>query len=123
MRDAPEIARGADVDHEHDGQLAFFGEFFYESMSEPRGDVPIDRADFVAGLVFAYIFEIHPSPLEDAVVIAGKSRLHEPLGFDLEGADLLQDLRWGLVRGGHFCDKKPVEREPIPREGSAAAGP
>ena len=75
LRDAAKISRRADVHHQHDGQLALFREFFDEGSAKPRGHVPIDRANFVAGLIFAHIFEIHAAPFEDAVVIAGESGL------------------------------------------------
>ena len=92
LLDAAEISRSADVDHQHDGQLAFLGEFFHERVAEARGHVPVDRANFVARLVFAHVFEIHPAPFEDAVVIASEGRLHETLGLDLERPDFFQDL-------------------------------
>ena len=86
LRDAAEVARRADVDDQHHRQLALFREFLHEGGAEPRGHVPVDRANFVARLVFAHVFEIHPAPFEDAVVIARESRLHETLGLDLERA-------------------------------------
>ena len=92
LRDAAEISRSAHIDHEHDRELAFLGEFFHKGVAEPRRHVPIDRANFVAGLVLAHVLEIHPAPFEDAVVIAREGGLHETFGLDLERADFLQDF-------------------------------
>ncbi len=65
-----EEAGAAEVDHEHEGQFAFFDEFFDERMVHAGGDVPIDGADFVAGLIFADFLEVHALALEDAVILA-----------------------------------------------------
>src|SRR5258707_2675008 len=42
-----------------------------------RSHVPIDCSNFVARLIFAHIFEIHPAALEDAMVIAGEDGLDQ----------------------------------------------
>ena len=75
LRHAAEISRSADIDHEHDGEFAFFGEFLDEGVAEPGGHVPIDRANFVARLIFPDVFEIHPAAFEDAVVICPRKRI------------------------------------------------
>ncbi len=98
LRDAAEISRSADIDHQHDRQLAFLGEFLHEGVAETRGHVPIDRANLVARLVFADVLKIHPAPFEDAVVIAREGRLDETLGLDLEGPDFLENLGRSLSR-------------------------
>ena len=111
LRVAAEISRGAHVHHQHHSQLAFFGEFFDERRPEPRGHVPIDRANFVAGLIFAHLIEVHPASFEDAVVIAGENRLHQTLGLDFERADLLQNLRGCLFasHGLHHGTGRPAK--------------
>src|SRR5262245_24247119 len=51
-------SRAADIHDEHQGELAFLHEFLYERMIHPGGDVPIDRAHFIARLIFAHLFEV-----------------------------------------------------------------
>ena len=63
--------------------------FLTKARAQPRGHIPIDRANFVARLIFAHIFEVHPASFEDAVVIAGEGGLDETLGLDFERADFL----------------------------------
>ena len=92
LRVRAEQARAADVHHQHQRQLAFLDELLDERMVHPRGDVPVDRADLVAGLVFAHLVEVHPLALEDAVVLAGQRLAHQPVGANLDLPDLLEDL-------------------------------
>ncbi len=106
---AAEISRSAHVHHQHDRQLALLGEFLDEGGPEPRGHVPIDRADLVARLIFAHFLEVHPASFEDAVVIAGEDGLDETLGLDLERADFLQDVR-GCSRLVISSERSEVER-------------
>src|SRR5437764_15282544 len=61
---------GAGIDDEHDRQLAFLNEALDEGMPHPRGDVPVDGADVVAGLVFAHLLEGDAGTLENAVILA-----------------------------------------------------
>ena len=72
LRARAEQARAAHVHHQHQRQLAFLDELLDERMVHPRGDVPVNRAHLVAGLVFAHLVEVHPLALEDAVVLAGE---------------------------------------------------
>ena len=81
--------------------------FFTNAVPEPRRDVPIDRANFVAGLILAHVFEVHPASFENAVVIAGEGGLDQTLGFDLERADFLENLA--------LCSQPARHPERIPR--------
>ena len=92
LRIAAEISRRAHIHDEHHGELALLREFLHEGVAHARGHIPIDRADFIAGLILAHFVEVHPAPLEDAVVIARENGLHETLGLDLERADFLEDF-------------------------------
>ena len=76
--------------------------FLTNARTHPRGHIPINRANFVAGLIFAHFFEIHPASLEDAVVIAGEGGLDEALCLDFECADFFENFRWRLPRGSVF---------------------
>jgi hypothetical protein len=58
-------------------------------MIHPRGHVPIDGPDFVPGLIFPNLFEVHPLPFEDAMVLAGERFAYEPVGANLDLPDLL----------------------------------
>ncbi len=55
-------------------------------------DVPVDRPDLVAGDVFADGVELHPTPFEDAQVLAGEQVVHLSAGDDLDPPDFLQDV-------------------------------
>src|SRR5207249_8513791 len=90
---AAEIARGAHVDDQHYGELSLLRELLDVSGSHARGHVPIDRPNFVTGLVFAHVFKVHPAPFKDTMVIAGEGGFDETARFDLEGSDFLQYLR------------------------------
>ena len=58
------------VDKQHQGEFAFFDEFFHEGMIHSGGHVPIDRAHFIARLIFTDLLEIHSLAFEHAVVSA-----------------------------------------------------
>ena len=107
LRGAAEISRGAHIHDQHDGEFAFFGEFFDKRGAHPRGDVPIDRANFVAGLILAHILEVHPASFEDTVVIAGEGGLDETAGFDFESADFLR------ISAGVCVRRSSVERRSV----------
>ena len=109
---ASEISRGTYIDHEQHRQLTFLGEFLHERRPESRGHVPVDRADFIARLILADLIEVHPAAFENAVVIAGKNRLHETFGLDFERADLLQNVRGCLVSSSRAGAKRSRERTP-----------
>jgi hypothetical protein len=64
-----EQAGTAEIHDQHQGQFALLDEFFDERMVHARGDVPINGADVIAGLVFPDLVEIHALALEDAVVL------------------------------------------------------
>src|SRR5438270_133878 len=70
LRHAPEDRRGAHVDHQHHRELALFGVALHVRHARPRGDVPVDGADLVAGLVEPHFGELHAAALEDALVLA-----------------------------------------------------
>src|SRR6266403_866986 len=53
---ASKIPGGADIHNQHHRELAFFGKFFYEGVSHARCNVPINRANLIARLIFAHVF-------------------------------------------------------------------
>ena len=58
-------------------EFAFLDELLDERMVHPRGDVPVNRAHVVAGLVFAHLVEVHALALEDGMVLARERFGHE----------------------------------------------
>jgi hypothetical protein len=54
---------------------------FDKRPPHPRRDIPIDRADVVAGNVFAQLLKIHPAPFKLAVVSAHHHVVDQPPGL------------------------------------------
>ena len=89
---AAEPAGGAPVHHEQHGELALLEVALDEGRAEPGGDVPVDGADVVAGLVLAHLGELHAAAAERARVFARDDVPHEVAGGDLEPPDLARDF-------------------------------
>src|SRR4029077_2904303 len=87
-----EVARRTHVHHEQKRELAFFNELFHERPAGPRSYVPVDRAHFVAGHVFAHGIEVHSPAFEDAVVLTCERVGDEALGANLNLANLLENF-------------------------------
>src|SRR5437764_652818 len=98
---AAEISGCAHVHDQHHSQFAFFGELLNEGAAEPRRHIPVNRANLVTGLIFAYILKIHSPPLEHAMVITGERGLDQGAGFDLQSTDLPQNFFCALFLGRH----------------------
>jgi hypothetical protein len=58
----------------------------------PRGDVPVDGADVVTGLILANLGELHPAALECSVVAANDSGFEDEAGVQPDPSDLAQRL-------------------------------
>jgi len=61
-------------------------------MVHPRGDVPIDSAHFVAGLVLAHLVEIHALAFEHTMVLAGQGLAHQPISAQFDLPDFFENL-------------------------------
>ena len=61
-------------------------------MAHAGGDVPVDGADVVAGLIFADLLEGDAAALEDAVIFAAEQILDGPAGPELQAANLAKDF-------------------------------
>jgi hypothetical protein len=92
LRSASKISGSAHIHDEHYGQLAFLGEFLHKGAAHSRSDVPIDRANFVARLIFAHVFKVHSASFENAVVISGERGFDQTAGFDLQRSDFLENF-------------------------------
>jgi hypothetical protein len=75
-----------------DGQFAFLDELFDEGVIHPGGDIPVDGADIIAGLIFADLVKIHPLAFKDAMVMAGERLGDEAIGADFDLADSFEQF-------------------------------
>ena len=80
------------VGHEEHGELALLEIALDVGRAEAGGDVPVDGADVVAGLVLAHFGELDPAAAERAGVLAGHDVAHEVAGGDLQPPHLARDL-------------------------------
>ena len=87
-----ELLRGRDIDEQHHGELALLDESLDVRLAGARGDVPVDRADVVAGDVRTHLVELHAAPFEHGEI---RTRHHVgdlPTGDELDALDGLRDL-------------------------------
>ena len=92
VRGRAEVAGGAHVDREHDGQFAFLSVLLDERASRTRSHVPVDGAHLVARDVFAHLFEIHSPAPEHRVELSGQGVGGEAARANIDETDLFQDL-------------------------------
>jgi len=90
---------GGNVHRQHHGQLALLAVALHEGPPHPVGDIPVNVADFVAGDVFAQLFEVHAPAFEVAEVGAHHGIVHEAVGAHLDAADVFEQLREGHGTG------------------------
>src|ERR1035437_2011540 len=98
-----EPARARTIHDQEHRQLALLDVALDEETAHPRAHVPVDRAHFVAGLVFAHLGELHALPLEHGVVLADEARVHQAARTQLDALDLAQDLRRNGVAFTHLA--------------------
>ena len=98
------------VHDEHERELALLDELLDERMVHARGDVPVNRAHVVAGLVFAYLVEVHTLALEDGMVLARERFGHDAVRAQLDLPDFFKNLagnhgEWRIFN----CASRPTE--------------
>jgi hypothetical protein len=92
-----EQAGAAHVHDEHEREFAFLDELLDERMVHPRGDVPVNRAHVVAGLVFAHLVEVHALALEDGMILARERFGHDAVRAQLDLPDFFENLAGNLT--------------------------
>src|SRR5206468_3676631 len=92
LQERAELAAATAVEQQQDGQLALLDEALDERVAHAGGDVPVDGADVVAGLVLADLLKGDAGALEDAAVLAAEQVLDGAAGPELEAADLADDF-------------------------------
>ena len=110
VRGRAEVAGGAHVDREHDGQFALLPVLLDERAPGTRRHVPVDGAHLVAGHVFAYFFEIHAPAPEHRVELSSQGIGGKPARANIDETDLFQDLL-DILFHGHTVTGWVVRRE------------
>src|SRR5262249_16252010 len=103
------------IDGQEQRQLALLDEALDEGVAHARGDVPVDSADVVAGLVLAHLLEGDAAALEDAAVLAAEQVLDGAARPQLQTADLANHFAWqhnstSTARGGGFLSQVTSRR-------------
>ena len=86
------VAGGTDVDADKNGELTFLGKLFHIGVSKACRDIPVDRANFVSGLIFPEIIKVDPFPFEATVVFAAEAFANQPPGPQLDLTNLLKNV-------------------------------
>ena len=92
LPDGAEPRRGRHVHGEVHVQRTLLPVLLDVRDAHAGGDVPVDAADVVAGLVLAHLLEVETRPLEHAAVGAEQELVGEHARLDLDLADLPKDL-------------------------------
>jgi len=87
-----ERGAAAEVHGQEHRQLPLLDIPLDERPSHPRRHVPVDAADVVSRLVFAYFLEGDTRAFENAVVLAAQEVFHGPSGTDMKTAQAHQQL-------------------------------
>src|SRR5205085_7157140 len=114
-----ELVAAAAIDRQDDGQFALLDEALDERVAHAGGDVPVDGADVVAGLVLADLLERDAGALEDAVVLAAEQILDGAARLELEAADLADDF---MRQHGGGTARAKVWRSPSRLHGQGRKG-
>jgi hypothetical protein len=59
-------------------------------MTRSGRDIPVDGSNIVAELILSYLREIHPSPLENGLVLAREDLVDQASGRDFYLSDLFE---------------------------------
>ena len=94
--DRSEGHRRRSVDRDDDRQIALFDELLHVRRAGARGHVPVDRADVIAGLIFANLGKLDSAALKCGVIVAGETGADQTRRKDLEVANPPGDRRLKL---------------------------
>ncbi len=103
-----ELLGARHVDDEQEREVALLDELLHVRRAHAGGDVPVDRADLVAGSVLAHLGELHPAALEDGVVRPADPRLEDHLRADLDPPDAAERLGAQHVSAMDLEETKPT---------------
>ncbi len=92
LADAAELARGADIDDQEDGEFALLLELLDVRMAEAGRDVPIDGTHLIARQILAHFFKFHPMPLENGMVLAAEHVRDFTVRADFDLPDFFEDF-------------------------------
>src|SRR5262249_10905191 len=95
------MRRARDIHHEDDGELSLLAVARDEGSIHPRRHVPVDVPHIVSRKVLAHLVELHPFPLESALVLPGEYVAHEVARADLHPFYPRDELFVEAVRGPH----------------------
>ena len=87
-----EFSRSTDVDQQHNCHLAFFFKYFDERRIESCRYIPINRAHFIAHIVFTHFAECHSFSFERRMISTRKYLLGQTTRFDLNQFNFLQQF-------------------------------
>ena len=72
------------IDNQHHSELPLLDKLLDERVVHARRNIPINRADFIAGLVLANFIEVHSLALENAMVLTRQRFIHKPKTAQLD---------------------------------------
>ena len=87
-----EVAGGAQINGQEDGEFPFFPELFDVGVIHLGRDIPVDGADIVTVHVFPDFIKVHTLPLEGAMISPGQRVRDEFPRADLDLPDLAEDF-------------------------------
>ena len=94
-RAGAEIHRWAEIEQEPGGDFAVLDVLADVGRVHARGDIPVDVADVVLGLVFAQVGKVDPVAVEQAAIIALQQAVQPADDLPVQALqDALRRLTW-----------------------------
>lgn len=85
------VAGAGDIDEEHDGEFAFLDVFADVGVVHAGGDVPVEEANIVTGLILAEVIELDALAFETGVVSTAEGFLDQAAGEEFDTPDPFED--------------------------------